>query len=52
MRTDDATIIEGTQEGTQGYIYKNGDIGYVDYSYNGTNMQKGIQWIWYIYEFS
>lgn len=22
MRTDDATIIEGTQEGTQGYIYK------------------------------
>ncbi len=40
IRTDDATIIEGTQEGTQAYIYKNGDVGYVNYSNNGTNMVK------------
>ena len=40
MRTDDATIIEGTQEGTQAYIYRNDDVGYVNYSNNGTNMKK------------
>lgn len=40
MRTDDATVVEGTQQGTQGYIYKNGSSGVVDYSYNGTNMVK------------
>ena len=40
MRTDDASIIEGSQEGTQGYIYKNGTTGYIDYSYNGTNMKR------------
>lgn len=40
MRTDDASIIEGSQEGTQGYIYKNGSVGFVNYSYNGTNMVK------------
>ncbi len=39
MRTDDATVIDESQEGTQAYIYKNGDVGYVDYSYNGTNMK-------------
>lgn len=40
MRTDDATITEGTQEGTQAYIYTNGSVGYVNYSNNGTNMVK------------
>jgi len=40
MRTDDATVVEGTQRGTQGYVYKNGTIGYVEYSNNGTNMVK------------
>ena len=40
MRTDDATVVEGTQRGTQGYVYKNGNIGYVEYSNNGTNMKK------------
>ena len=40
MRTDDATVIEGSQQGTQGYIYKNGTTGYIDYSYNGTNMKR------------
>lgn len=40
IRTDDATVIEGTQEGTQTYIYKNGSTGTIDYSNNGTNMVK------------
>lgn len=40
MRTDDATILEGTQAGTQAYIYSNGSVGYVHYSNNGTNMVK------------
>ena len=40
MRTDDATVIEGSQEGTQAYIYRNDDVGYVNYSNNGTNMKK------------
>lgn len=40
MRTDDATVIEGSQEGTQSYIYSNGNVGYVYYSNNGTNMVK------------
>lgn len=40
MRTDDATITEGTQEGTQAYIYTNGSVGYVNYSNGGTNMVK------------
>lgn len=40
MRTDDATVTEGTQEGTQAYIYSNGNVGYVNYSNNGTNMVK------------
>ena len=40
IRTDDATVIEGTQEGTQTYIYKNGNTGTIDYSNNGTNMVK------------
>lgn len=39
MRTDDATVVDETQEGTQGYIYKNGTTGHIDYSYNGTNMK-------------
>lgn len=40
MRTDDATVTEGTQEGTQAYIYTNGSVGFVNYSNNGTNMVK------------
>ena len=40
MRTDDATVVEGTQQGTQGYIYKDGSSGVIDYSNNGTNMVK------------
>lgn len=40
IRTDDATVTEGTQEGTQAYIYKNGSVGYVNYSNGGTNMVK------------
>lgn len=40
IRTDDATVTEGTQEGIQAYIYTNGSVGYVNYSNNGTNMVK------------
>lgn len=40
MRTDDATMIEGTQRGTQSYRTASGTFGYVDYSNNGTNMVK------------
>lgn len=40
LRTDDATVIEGTQRGVQAYIYTNGNVGYVNYSNNGTNMVK------------
>lgn len=40
MRTDDATIKEGTQEGTQAYKKANGTYGYVEYSNGGTNMVK------------
>ena len=40
IRTDDATVEEGTQIGTQGYVYKDGSSGVVDYSNNGTNMLK------------
>lgn len=37
MRTDDATISSGTQEGTQLYTVSGTTSG-IDYSYNGTNM--------------
>ena len=40
IRTDDATVLEGTQNGVQSYIYTNGSVGYVYYSNNGTNMVK------------
>lgn len=40
IRTDDATVTEGTQEGTQNYIYTNGSSGTVYYSNGGTNMVK------------
>lgn len=40
IRTDDATVIEGTQEGRQTYIYTNGSTGIVNYSNGGTNMVK------------
>ena len=39
MRGDHATIVDGTQSGTQTY-YKNGAYGYVNYSPNGTNIVK------------
>lgn len=37
MRLDDATMVEGTQKGTQGYV-ENGTNKSISYSYNGTNM--------------
>ncbi len=37
MRVDDATIVAGSQKGTQSYK-SNGTISEVNYSYNGTNM--------------
>ena len=40
IRTDDATVTEGTQRGTQTYIYTNGSTGTVNYSNGGTNMVK------------
>lgn len=40
IRTDDATVVEGTQRGIQAYIYSNGNVGYVNYSNGGTNMVK------------
>ena len=36
MRTDDASVIAESQNGTQ--VYWNGSYGYVNYSYNGRNM--------------
>ncbi len=39
MRVEDAYIVEGTQDGTQVYV-KNGVVGYVNYSPNGTNIRK------------
>ena len=39
MRVEDAYIIDGTQDGTQAYI-KNGEVGTVNYSPNGTNIRK------------
>lgn len=38
MRADDASVIEGTQRGSQTYNTTSGSSGYVNYSYNGTNM--------------
>lgn len=38
IRCDDATMVAGTQDGTQIYK-KNGSYQAVDYSYNGTNMK-------------
>lgn len=37
MRVDDATIVAGTQKGTQNYRI-NGNYAEISYSYNGTNM--------------
>ena len=37
MRVDDATIVAGTQKGTQSYGI-NGNYSTISYSYNGTNM--------------
>ena len=39
LRVDDATIVDGTQRGTQVYI-KNGETLAVNYSSNGTNIRK------------
>lgn len=39
LRVDDATIVEGSQRGTQVYI-KNGETLSVNYSPNGTNIRK------------
>ena len=39
MRIDGGYVVEGTQDGTQTY-WKDGSYGYVDYSYNGTNIRK------------
>lgn len=39
MRIADGYVVDGTQVGNQTYI-KNGDIGYVNYSPNGTNIRK------------
>lgn len=40
LRTDDATIVEGTQYGTQSCKKANGTYEYVNYSNGGTNMVK------------
>lgn len=40
MRTDDATIVEGTQEGYQFYDKSDGTSTYVSYSNGGNNMVK------------
>lgn len=40
MRTDDATIVEGTQYGTQTYKKANNTYGHVEYSNGGNNMVK------------
>lgn len=39
MRIEDGYVVDGTQDGTQMYI-KNGTMGYVQYSPNGTNIRK------------
>ena len=39
MRFEDATIVEGSQEGTQTY-WANGEYDFVTYSWNGTNIRK------------
>ena len=39
MRVADGYVVDGTQDGTQMYI-KNGTMGYVQYSPNGTNIRK------------
>lgn len=39
MRIADGYVVEGTQDGTQMYI-KNGTVGFVNYSPNGTNIRK------------
>lgn len=40
MRTDDATVKEGTQEGMQIYTKSNGTSAYISYSNGGNNMVK------------
>ena len=39
MRIDGGYVVDGTQDGTQGY-WANGEYGYVSYSPNGTNIRK------------
>ncbi len=39
MRFEDATIVEGTQEGTQTY-WASGEYNFINYSPNGTNIRK------------
>lgn len=39
MRIDDGYVVDGTQDGTQMY-HKNGVVGWVNYSANGTNIRK------------
>lgn len=39
MRFEDATIVEGSQEGTQTY-WANGEYDFITYSPNGTNIRK------------
>lgn len=41
IRVDDATVVEGTQSGTQTYwTSSSGGYKMIDYSYNGTNIKK------------
>lgn len=39
MRVEDATVVEGTQDGVQTY-WANGDYDFINYSPNGTNIRK------------
>lgn len=39
MRVEDATVVEGTQDGTQTY-WANGEYDFITYSPNGTNIRK------------
>ena len=39
MRVEDATVVEGTQDGTQAY-WANGEYDFITYSPNGTNIRK------------
>ena len=39
MRIDGGYVVDGTQDGTQGY-WANGEYGYVSYSPNGRNIRK------------